>query len=98
MKMLLSDMVVHSIDITLESRKVAFDCIDRDAHTILVAHIILSVVVYLIVLSTHCCTHQNSGTVRHEMRTFINHLFNNGLQVFSRNTFHMPRLNARATL
>src|ERR1035437_5834823 len=98
MQVLLSNVMIDAVYTTLQDGKVAFDCVRRDANTVLVADVFFSSVVHRIVLVRRESASENAGAIRHYVRIFMHHLLYYAAKILRCHLRHVDGLHAAPTL
>src|SRR5580658_5317320 len=96
--MLLPNVVIHAVYTTLENGKVAFDCVRRDANTVLVSDVFLRLMIHAVMLVRGQSARENTGAIRHYVRSLSNHVSHDSAKILSRHLRHMDGLHAAPTL
>jgi len=98
MQMLLSDVMIDSIQTALEIGKISFDGVSRDGDAFLPTHILFSIVVNLREPVSHSNCFQGRRRISHDVRLFVNHLVDHWPEILCGHFVDVLRLHAPATL
>ena len=97
-QVLFPNVVVDSVNTTLQDGKVAFHGVRRDNKSILSPRIFLGVMIHLGMQPLSSRALQDGGVISHQVGIFRNHLIYDWLQILRRYSPNMDGLNSPSSL